>query len=773
MILTILNRWHTKICIFTLLLTLCMSKESIAIYDKIAINITPQENEIQLCFDFDTKSYLASDNTSYLDKSYLIGITDNSDVFFISNGVEGLEVFPWQPDVEPPPFLLWTPKKDPFCFPMLNKDALKPFDLYCAVGTSFSDAIAANRYIRFFDGSFPTLPQPKKEWTVMVYMVGSNLEPEGLKDKKNASKDIVEMINGSSNIKLDNFNIALTTGGSLRYGWDTVKRSWIHQGQQYVLENTPAASMTEPETLESFVLWSVKNFPAEHYALILWDHGGGAVGFGANPEGKIESDKDTLGLDELQQVYQNIRNSMGRTLDIVVYDACLMASLEVLQISSVVADAMSASAENVPGHGIDYNYLINGLSANKISSGIEFGKLAKDSYIQQCKEEDEFDRNINGIPYKGITSSVFDLTQMPQFKKDIETFSLAFKSSMESGSYSSYEAASVGMIKALGYPFKQASQYRSLSDNHIRIDFGGFLYNLKSRLPVINSEIELVQSAMQKLVADYEGNVANIDQNSGAHSGRFSIDIGKETGYLKALPEYFTNISDGIIAYKKRREEDNFKPGSRLVCEEGVVCADFPNWLELSSGDTFGLTIYTGWSDDDNTFQISKIETVKVEEELSSDMTILLPLEDICSYLLCVNSSDCQAVTVKKINGLMLAEAIVNGVNSIVTFCPQNDNEWSVCSVVGNSNDIWGREESLYSEDVIKTIVVKKSDDKIETTESAMLAVDNPNQVLLKKDCSVSDKTIHITFYGLNQETHEVKLCRGSECQNSGIIIKQ
>lgn len=764
------GRSNAFIYIFILLFPALISSNAFAIYDKIAIDVTPQGNEVQFCFNFDTKSYLEGDYSKQLDKSFLMAITETFDIFFLSGGPQGLAVSTWQQGVEPPVFLPWTTETDSFCLPMLNRDLLESFDFYCAVGTSFSDAIENNRYVRFFDGALPTLPQPKKDWTVMVYMIGSDLEGEGLKNNKNASKDIVEMLNGTNNTVSDNFNLVLTTGGALRYGWDTVKRSWIHKGQQYVLEDLSAVSMTDPDTLESFLLWSVEKFPAEHYALVLWDHGGGAMGFGYDIT-NAGNGKKMLGLADLERVYTNTRNSIGRTLDAVVYDACLMASLEVIQTTSILGDAMAASAENVPWHGIDYSHLMSGLGSDKITSGIDFGKLAKESYIKQCKDQNEFDNNINGIPYKGITYTVFDLTQMPQFEESMAQFASAFKSAMEDGSYLSYEAASVGVINALGYPFKKAIQYRSLSDNHIRIDFGGFVNNLQSRLPAINDEVEQVQNSIQKLVADYEGNVAGIDRYSGEHSGRFSIDIGKDNTYMQVLPEYFTNISDGIIAYKQRMAGDQFAPASKLVCEQGVVCADFPNWLELSADDTFGLTVYTGWSDE-NAFQISRIKPVKLEEELSSDMTILLPLEDICSYRLCVNDSACQEITVKEINGMLLGEAVVNGINSILTFCPENEDEWSVCSVVGNSDDIWGREDSLYSGDSIKTMVMKKTGEKTETSENSSLTVNNPNQVVLKKDCSISDKTIVVTFYGINQEPQEVELCRGDECKDAGIIIR-
>ena len=39
--------------------------------------------------------------------------------------------------------------------------------------------------------------------------------------------------------------------------------------------------MTQPDNLASFIQFCAKNFPANRYALILWDHGSGSVsGYG-------------------------------------------------------------------------------------------------------------------------------------------------------------------------------------------------------------------------------------------------------------------------------------------------------------------------------------------------------------------------------------------------------------------------------------------------------------------------------------------------------------
>src|SRR5262245_61774804 len=107
----------------------------------------------------------------------------------------------------------------------------------------------------------------KKSWTVMVYLAGdNNLDGAGVVDLK-------EMKKVGSNDQLNilaQFDRAGTKAQTMRYclrkktplAKDAVKR----------LGET---NMGDPKVLQDFVSWSAKNYPAEHYMLVLWNHGAG------------------------------------------------------------------------------------------------------------------------------------------------------------------------------------------------------------------------------------------------------------------------------------------------------------------------------------------------------------------------------------------------------------------------------------------------------------------------------------------------------------------
>jgi hypothetical protein len=318
----------------------------------------------------------------------------------------------------------------------------------------------------------PQLPRPMGEWTVMVYMVASDLEALESEDgpkKEFASQDISEMLQGTKSNNSDAVHVVVTTGGSKAPNWDTVKRSFIHNGQRHVLADpSEQKKMSIPQTLSKFVQYARTNFPAQHYALILWNHGDGTNGFGIDISMGSE---DIMDLTELKRSYQLIQQQNG-LLDIVVYDACLMSSIEVAEITSGVTKVMAASTELEPGHGLDYAHLLKTITTNPPKNGVEFGKIVKTGYLEQTRSKGTFS-------YSQITYSVLDLTQLPAFNKTLELFAKELNKQLHDEGFLTTEVLSRGIIRAPGYPARidgilQTRKLRSLDDPNIRVD----LYNV-------------------------------------------------------------------------------------------------------------------------------------------------------------------------------------------------------------------------------------------------------------------------------------------------------
>ncbi len=205
--------------------------------------------------------------------------------------------------------------------------------------------------------------------TVMVYIVGSDLES----DVGAASSDIEEM--EESGLNPEYVNLLAYTGGS--YSWSSDISSnknsiyRITEGKKELVASEKQKNMGKPSTLTGFLDYCYDAYPADKYTLILWDHGAGPVwGFGAD---SLCND-DALELKELTKALGNSRLCQGNKLESVVFDACLMGSLEVASQLKPYANYLVASEDVIAGCGLDYSFLkeLNqaGMDGSKLGSCI-------------------------------------------------------------------------------------------------------------------------------------------------------------------------------------------------------------------------------------------------------------------------------------------------------------------------------------------------------------------------------------------------------------------
>ena len=190
--------------------------------------------------------------------------------------------------------------------------------------------------------------------TVMIYMVGSDLESQYAQ----ATMDLQEMI--ESGADLSRINVVIAAGGTT--GWASLG---LVNGQVSVFRLTKEGNHREPldrvtvrnmgtsDTLSWFLRLAASACPADKYDLILWNHGGGPL-FGY---GHDSSTDDVLQMEEITSALAQAGYGAGNKLEMIVYDACLMGSIEVAALMASYADYMVASEEAVSGSGLDYHFL--------------------------------------------------------------------------------------------------------------------------------------------------------------------------------------------------------------------------------------------------------------------------------------------------------------------------------------------------------------------------------------------------------------------------------
>ncbi|BAP54573.1 clostripain [Thioploca ingrica] len=711
-----------------------------AIYDLASINITPSPQGTSFCFLLDSAEK----------EIYLALTVDDKDLLFLSPTTTGAINFTaWQPPIDPPVFL--EKKIRPNCFGPFSADSLQGIKLYAGVGHSFSDLIEQQKYLRIFENT-PPLTSEEKAWTVMVYQVGSTLERVAAKTLGNASKDILEMLAGMQFPENRNINVVIATGGSSREGWKTVKRSLIRDGQWYVLEDLGEQSMGNPQTLSDFVLWAKDKFPARQNALILWNHGGGTQGFGQDTS--KNANEQMMSLSQLHQAFQTIRPGLGKPLDLVIYDACVMATIEVAEITATVANAMAGSAEIEPAHGIDYTYLLRQLSTALPTEGIVVGQLAKEGYIQQSKAVKTFNTS-------QITYSVLDLTQLSTFSEAFSQFAEELGNKFKEEGFLSYEALSQGIIRVPGYPIKETGRLlRSLDEQQtIRIDLYNFLQTISLQFPQLKSYAEELQTNLQRLVVDYETNDPVKAINPEA--GRISIDIGSEKSYLPVLPAAYTQFSQALDYYSQRRQADTFEPNGEFVCLSGFICAA-ARWLELQADEVISIDGYYGQPAEQG-MDVYLIKPLYRYQPLEQNLAIGVKGQEACQYQLCVSKTECSNLTVTESQRLRLAEVLYNDRPAILTLCQDENASWKACSVLPQQSSLWGRDEPLSTGDTLTPTVLHLQEGKLSSQQSRSLVV-GETAPILNSMCDLQKAVIAASYFSHNNQPQFESLCDKGDC---------
>jgi hypothetical protein len=154
-------------------------------------------------------------------------------------------------------------------------------------------------------------------------------------------------------------------GYDTSYGdWQTTKLYHVTPGMKADAASAVAdwgeRNMGDKQTLTDFVSWSKTNYPADHYALYFWGHG-----WSWHPGWVMRDDtnNDTLDYDETKAAIP----SLG-FIDVVGYDGCNMASLEIFDLWHGHATAVTGSQEYVGWDGLEYDVFLSQLKANPLMS---------------------------------------------------------------------------------------------------------------------------------------------------------------------------------------------------------------------------------------------------------------------------------------------------------------------------------------------------------------------------------------------------------------------
>lgn len=278
------------------------------------------------------------------------------------------------------------------------------------MGTSVSD---------LSDTTFQ-IPSATASWTFMVYQdADNNLEPD-------AVDDFLEMASVGSTADV---NIVVQfdriDGYDSRYDdWTGTKRYYVTNGMTptaaNAVEDLGELNMADPATLTDFITWTKTYYPANNYAVIMWNHGGGWRKSKKdlwNERNEIDKKEltfkavcwdDTSGGDCLytSEVTSAFNSAGGATL--IGFDACFMGMVEVAYDLRSHAQVMVGSEETEPSPGWPYDTILSDLTTYPKASAAQLGSAIVDRYYASY-----------GNSY---TQSALDLTNLATLTSTISTF---------------------------------------------------------------------------------------------------------------------------------------------------------------------------------------------------------------------------------------------------------------------------------------------------------------------------------------------------------------
>jgi hypothetical protein len=292
------------------------------------------------------------------------------------------------------------------------------------------------------------------QWTILVFLNAKN-------DLEQFSfPNFAQMASIGSTPQV---NIVVEFGRPQRHysndfgSWSKTLRFHVKKGmlplESNAIEDLGSVNMGDGAALGEFVNWGRTRFPAKRYMLVVWNHGQGwrarsatrirgdseavakyvamrselrreAASGGPEPIGiaddarvhggirYVSNDDDTgdkLYNREIQDTLLAVLK--GERLDIVAFDACLMAMVETAYALRNVADVMVGSEELEPGSGWNYERWLRPLvDARGEVDAAQLGKLIVKGF------EDEFG------DYDQTTQSAISLDKVQDLAASISAF---------------------------------------------------------------------------------------------------------------------------------------------------------------------------------------------------------------------------------------------------------------------------------------------------------------------------------------------------------------
>ena len=246
-----------------------------------------------------------------------------------------------------------------------------------------------------------------ESWTVLVYMAAdNNLAEMGRLDIN--SMESVPQPEGLNLIVQADF-----PEGAKRF---RIQQDNSEDISSPVLANLGIIDSANPEVLNSFINWGFNNFPSQRKMLIIWSHGDSW--YKGNDPKWICPDESSQNLISVAEGELTLALTDIPKLDVLLFDACSMQSIEVINEIGFCANYIIGSEDLVPQYGFPYEKIIPLLEGDLDILIAQIPDIYVSSYLPG--------QGINpGGNLWPITCSVIKTEMLPLFVQKFKSFAIS------------------------------------------------------------------------------------------------------------------------------------------------------------------------------------------------------------------------------------------------------------------------------------------------------------------------------------------------------------
>ncbi len=268
--------------------------------------------------------------------------------------------------------------------------------------------------------TIPLTRVTRAKWTFLVYMNAANdlqpFAPTNVKD--------MEQVGSTSDVNMVLEWQQAQCGNCGSPDWVGTRRYFITKSpanapvsSQLVQDLGQTVDTGNWQELLSFINWGQSHYPADHYALVLWDHGSGWLDI---PNARARPRSVSFNFATGTQIFTwQLPQALTTNphMDLVVFDASLLQQMEVDYQIRNSTPIIVGSEESPPGRGYIYNTFLSDLVGNPNMTPAQFGADIVNRTISQYAQ---FDNNAGDLSI--LTQSEIDTTRLQNLATAIDAF---------------------------------------------------------------------------------------------------------------------------------------------------------------------------------------------------------------------------------------------------------------------------------------------------------------------------------------------------------------